>query len=270
MSSLTSQQINNSYQGLIKLENSTSGVTSNLQTLQDGLGNDLDMKVSTTRFASSTIFSTSNWKPDYAGNGFTTTAVVYNAGTQNLLNSTIFYDRGLYDYSAITFHVQTASTTSDQVDLAFYTAQWVDGRGLQPYQLIMSGINFSTGDLSSTGRKTVALPSTLSFSATGQDIYFVVAKVSNGGVTPTVRFGSAGSAMGFSLPASNLSIGMCESPDAAEIISVIPTTNSQSTLGQYYTTLAAFKTQFDAADFPSGEVSNTSYNGLGFALNVIK
>jgi hypothetical protein len=270
MSSLTSQQINNSYQGLIKLEDSTSGVTSNLQILQDGVGNDIPVKVSATRITSSNLFSTQDWVPDFGGTGFASLALQYAAGTQNLLNSTPFYDRGLHSYSAITFRVATASTTSDSAELAFYSAQWVDGQGLQPYQLIMSGINFSTGDLSSTGLKTVALPSTLSFSADGSNIYFVVLKISNSGVQPTVRTGNNNQTAGYFNPFLVLTTGMCLSPDGQELTAFVPTTGNAGTLGQYYTTLSTFKTQFDAADFPSGEVSNTSYNGLGFGLNVIK
>lgn len=39
MSNLTGQQIQNTYEGLLNLEDSTTGITSNLQAIQDGLGN---------------------------------------------------------------------------------------------------------------------------------------------------------------------------------------------------------------------------------------
>lgn len=48
MGQLTNLFVSESYQGLIKLANSTTGVTENLQYLQDGLGNNLPIQVSST------------------------------------------------------------------------------------------------------------------------------------------------------------------------------------------------------------------------------
>ena len=48
MGNLTNKYIKDTYDGLIKLQDSTAGVQPELQPLQDGLGNDLPIKVSTT------------------------------------------------------------------------------------------------------------------------------------------------------------------------------------------------------------------------------
>ena len=45
MSSLTSTQINNTYPGLLKLSTSTTGITSTLQSVEDGLGGDTGLKI---------------------------------------------------------------------------------------------------------------------------------------------------------------------------------------------------------------------------------
>ena len=47
MSTLTGQQINLTYPGLLNLETSTTGITSNPQQIQDGLGNNTGIKIAT-------------------------------------------------------------------------------------------------------------------------------------------------------------------------------------------------------------------------------
>jgi hypothetical protein len=46
MGALTNQYVSQSYQGLLKFTNSSTGVTSNLQTIEDGLGNNLPIQIS--------------------------------------------------------------------------------------------------------------------------------------------------------------------------------------------------------------------------------
>lgn len=48
MGNLTNQYVSQSYQGLLKLDNSNTGVTATLQYVQDGLGNNIPMQVSTS------------------------------------------------------------------------------------------------------------------------------------------------------------------------------------------------------------------------------
>ena len=45
MSTLTGQQINQTYKGLLKLDDSSTGITQNLQAIQDGLGNNTGLQI---------------------------------------------------------------------------------------------------------------------------------------------------------------------------------------------------------------------------------
>ena len=47
MPTLSGQTIQSTYQGLIKLADSTSGITSTPQQIQDGLGNDTGTRIAT-------------------------------------------------------------------------------------------------------------------------------------------------------------------------------------------------------------------------------
>jgi hypothetical protein len=264
MSSLTSQQINDTYPGLLKLDDSTTGITDNFQYIQDGLGNNLPLQVKNGQIQGQNIFSFGYFVPDYEGLGFIATGSQFPAGAQNKLTAVPFYNAGLNSFSAITYRVITATTTSDTAELAFYTTQFVPGLGLQPKDLVMSGITLEVG---STGLKTTALPSTLSFSGFGSGIYFAVTKVSNGGVQPSLRYGGQ---PGNGTITFNNQLGFM--PNAAGDIFITPFRNSGTSAAQptmVYSTLANFQTSFTAADF-SGGVLNATYTGFGFVLNVIK
>lgn len=190
MSNLTGQQINQTYDGLLNLQDSTTGITSSYQQIQDGLGNNTNTRISTQGILSPNLPSLNNLKPDFGGNGCQLGVGSANiALTQNRTLYTIFYDPGVYSYSAISYNLGTLTSTSDVVSAAIYSLQLVPGIGVAPKDLIMSGITLtSTG---STGIKTTSLPSTLSFSGTGGGYYVIAYYVSNGGSTPTVRYGSS-------------------------------------------------------------------------------
>ena len=91
MSNLTGQQINLTYPGLLNLANSTTGITSSLQAIQDGLGNNTGLQISTTQLESLNIPSFVPLKARYYGNGFVnTSATNYTAGIQNTILATPF------------------------------------------------------------------------------------------------------------------------------------------------------------------------------------
>jgi hypothetical protein len=186
MSNLTGQQINNTYDGLLNLQDSTTGITSTYQQIQDGLGNNTNTRISTLGLLSPNIPSQSVIKPDYSGIGFAAGLGSPNiASTQNRTLYTLFYDPGYYSYSAVSYQCGTVTSTSDVVTMAVYSIQMVPGFGIAPKDLIMSGVTMISN---STGVKTTSLPSTLSFSGTGGGFYIVAYYVSNSGVTPTVRY----------------------------------------------------------------------------------
>jgi hypothetical protein len=187
MSNLTGQQINQTYEGLLNLQDSTNGITSSLQAIQDGLGNNTGLRLGTNLFQHPQVFTfNANMIPDYMGTGFSTSGVQANlANTQNRLLYNIFYDTGVYSYSAMTYTVATATTVGDVVNYYFYSLQLVPGYGIAPKDLIMSGITLISN---STGIKTTTLPSTLSFSGTGAGWYVGAYVISNSNVTPNVRY----------------------------------------------------------------------------------
>jgi hypothetical protein len=173
MSALTGSQINQSYQGLLKLSDSTTGITSTFQSLQDGLGNDTGLKISTNGLAGANSFNI--YKPEagkYYGSSFGTTAA--NPSTYpNLLTAQYFFDNGVESYSAITFNCTTLHAT-DSVEFSLYNSQYDDTYGYMPYQQITSPTTIS--GTTTTGLKTMYFGSPLTFSGTGPGFYWLVAK----------------------------------------------------------------------------------------------
>jgi hypothetical protein len=185
MASLSGQTIQSTYPGLLKLETATTGITSNLQSIQDGLGNNTGLRISTTQLESDNIPSFVPLKARYYGGGFNNiTGAQYSAGIQNTILATPFYDNGNYSYSAISINVGTQTSTSDTLEFAIYTSQMINPNGLFPHTPIISGL---TADVSSTGIKTVSFGSDISMSGYGAGLYWLVYKISNSGVQPTFR-----------------------------------------------------------------------------------
>jgi hypothetical protein len=268
MSSLTSTQINNTYPGLLKLEDSTSGLTNSFQTIQDGLGNNLPLKVKDGQIQGQNLFSLGYFVFDYEGAGFSTGAATTVAGAQNNLSYTAFYNSGINSFSAITYRVNTATSNGDVVSLAFYTAQFISGLGLQPKDLVMSGISLNS---TSTGTTTTALPATLSFSGLGSGIYFAVQKITPvaTGNTPTVRYNSPPTGNQSFLMAQQQGFVLNSAQTALQNISLPGGAGTASSGNAVYSNTPDFKLSFDASDFVSG-VNTATYAGFGFGLNVIK
>ena len=193
MSNLTGQAIQDTYKGLLNLENSTSGITSTLQPIQDGLGNNTGARIGTNLFTMPNVPNINQGLiPDMMGTGVVTTGAgtAFGANSQNRLQYNIFYDTGVFSYSALTYNLSTLSSTSDVVEAFIYSLQLVPGVGIAPKDLIMSGITLESRAPSVTGVKTTTLPSTLSFSGTGGGYYVFAIYISNANVTPTVRYGA--------------------------------------------------------------------------------
>jgi hypothetical protein len=189
MSTLTGNQIKNTYQGLLKLDDSSTGITQNLQAIQDGLGNNTGLRIATDQLEVPNIQSFVSLKGQYYGSGFQATATSQMAaGTQNVIIAAPFIDKGLYSFSALTYHLVSGTSTSDTCEAAIYTSQLINPNGLFPSEPIISGLTITT--TGSTGQKTVVFPSNISMSGYGGGVYWVVFKVSNAGVQPTVRFGA--------------------------------------------------------------------------------
>jgi len=189
MATLSGQTIQSTYQGLIKLQTSTTGITSTLQTIEDGLGNPTTIKVSTGRTNIDNFYSYQNLKPRFTGNGKSNASQAQQAsGNQNILQAFPFFDSGIHSYSALTYGVSTITSTSDVVELAFYTPQ-TGVNGLVPFERVGS-VQTLTGLTSATEQTIPFSGGNISFSATGSGVYFMVYKYSNAGVQPTLRLNS--------------------------------------------------------------------------------
>lgn len=188
MSTLTGNQIKDTYQGLLKLADSSTGITQNLQAIEDGLGNNTGLRITTNQLEVQNIPSFVPLKAQYYGIGFTNiNATQFALGTQNIIQATIFMDGGEYSYSAISFNTTTQTSSSDTFEAAIYSTQMINPLGLFPHTQIVSGI---TADTTSTGLKTYVFPSPISFSGYGGGIFWLVYKITNGGVQPTWRGGA--------------------------------------------------------------------------------
>jgi hypothetical protein len=265
MSNLTGQQIKDTYPGLLNLATATTGITSTYQQVQDGLGNNTNTRISTNGILAPNLPSLNNLKPDLMGPGFTTGVANIVANTQNRVIYQLFYDTGVYSYSAITYNVNALTSTSDVVTMAFYSLQMVPGIGIAPKDLLLSGITLTSN---STGVKTTTLPSTLSFSGTGGGFYVAAFIISNSNVTPTVRY-TTGQLTGNNQSFAN-SIG--------QYLSIAGTSTNignrvQSIVGgQILFTLnntTSFPASFSTTDITTNLSTTVTNNGWGFALNVI-
>lgn len=267
MPTLSGQTIQSTYQGLLKLADSTSGITSTVQQIQDGLGNNTGTRIATNFLTAPNVFpmnQQTTFTPDFMGPGFGSTGITPQANQQNRLNAFLFYDTGKYAYSAITYSIVSATTTSDVVEVAFYNTQYRDGEGIIPFQLIMSGITLSTSPGGSSFLQT-NLPSTLSFSGSGGGFYYMVMKISNAGVTPTIRYtiNAANNTAPPSLYGPVLGMTRNRSQNATA-----PAIGTNASSAGYVMTQTNFQQTFSSAD----GVINTSVNAylMGFALRCVK
>jgi hypothetical protein len=189
MSSLSSQQINQSYQGLLKLADSTTGITANLQAIQDGLGGDTGVKLAQGGFLSSPSFVSVKPVQKYtSGPGIATgIGTGLPSGSNNKYVGTYFIENNsMTSYSGITFRVGTVTSTADVINFAFYTVENTPEYGIAPKDLIMSGITLDAADLGVVGLITKSLPSPLTFTEPG--VYCLLMYADNPtSVTPTAR-----------------------------------------------------------------------------------
>ena len=268
MSSLSSQQINDSYQGLLKLADSTTGITSTLQSVQDGLGNDTGLVIGTDYLGGSGIVSCVRPEPKGGGGpGITSgTGTAFGSGSINLLQSLLFYDRGGVSYSSITFGVGTLSSTQDVIQFAIYDGQYASTAGYQPKQRITEILTIPSGDTSTTGFYTYNFSANTSFEKGGY--YFLCLVVTNPtSVAPTVRLRTpiqatsqgifAGMMLGFVL--GNAGGGYINAFNAG----------STTQIGQLYGGISgALVDSYSVATLLAG-ISTTAQSLGGFVLNPV-
>lgn len=189
MSSLTNTQINNTYPSLLKLSNSTTGITTTLQSVEDGLGGDTGLKIKEDYIGGSSLipFPKQDTTTMAYGLGVNNSGLAFPAGSHNVLLGQIFYDRGNITYSAITYAIGTVSSTSDVAEIGIYSSQ-VTPSGIM-WKDRLTSITLSGSEMTTLGIAKKTLPSNLTLEEGG--LYYIVYTVTNPTVvTPTVRFGS--------------------------------------------------------------------------------
>jgi hypothetical protein len=263
MSSLSSLQINQSYQGLLKLADSTTGITQTLQSVQDGLGNDTGIKLAQDFFSAPSVLSYKPLGRSTGGNGIATGGgTAFVTGSVNKLYGNFFYEQDNASYTGITFRVGTVTSTADEINMAFYTVEQTGQYGIAPKDLIMSGITLDAADLAATGLVTKALPSTLTFPHPGA--YCLMLYVTNPGVVnPTARL-TAPAEIALQMGMLSMMYGFVPSVDGSAAQNPYYGASTEST-SVYYNTNAPFVTSFTPSTI-AATAQSTTISIAGFIL----
>jgi hypothetical protein len=257
MSALTGNQIKDTYQGLLKLADSTTGITSSFQAIQDGLGNDTGLRIATNLLESDNIISLIPLKARYYGNGFNNASATPYSNLQNVIIATPFYDKGSYSYSAMSFNVLTGST--DIVEIALYTPQMINPSGIFPYEPVISGL---TADTTTSGIKTITFPTPISFSGYGAGMYYLVYKITAAS-SPVFRVSSSNSFTSFAgfLPSV---YGFSQSLATNVFATQYRFNNAGSTL-QVFTGATTFDNPYSTS-LPSLQSTSQTASGVAFGF----
>jgi hypothetical protein len=274
MSNLTGQQIKDTYEGLLNLQDSTTGITNSFQAIQDGLGNDTGAQIKQDGFYSNNLSAgTYNDIFEYPGRwtpptySATTSADYGNTGTTGffLSSTNVVADTNLTGLSAatdsnvypvpfylykgemfrgITLWVRSGATTNAKIALyepVIRSGNWASTgiQSLAPGQLVteIGEINCSVGGIKS-------LDFTTPYVVPYTGVYFIMVKI---GATANLRL--AGQTSFIQLPSARWS-GQQGGPstwrvDTAPLYSL---NQSQPYQALYYTNRTyadSFPTTFD-------------------------
>jgi hypothetical protein len=271
MATLSGQTIQNTYQGLLKLDDSSQGVTSTLQPLQDGLGNN----VGGAQYNNEVFKTTSNlyqtpYKFKYYGPGlnisFASLPAIYYDSIDNYVPN-YYYDNGLYSYSAITFFPQVAAPIGELnlYEFAIYDATVSPTLGIIPNNRLTPVITLDTTQ--PFGFYTIPFPTNIKIT-TG--IYFVVWHIWNNGLPPS-----------YTLKAISTTSSLIRIPDsmlgfASDLSVPIRYLNSVGTSSQASNSWLKYlniglPSQYSEASLIAGKTDQTQIGGaaIGFLLNTV-
>lgn len=173
MASLSGNTIQDTYDGLLKLEDSTQGITSSFQNITDGLGNETGVKIKENFFLTPNMFAQTQHKYEYYGLGisntltFTPGVSLYASANRKMFQYAV--DLGYYSYSAITLNLSINTANDETYKLRFYNTQFVQSVGLVPYQAISEVITLN--NTGSTGEQTYTFANPLTIPS---GFYFIV------------------------------------------------------------------------------------------------
>lgn len=268
MANLTGQQIKDTYPGLLNLNIATTGITSTAQVITDGLGNNTGTLIGTNMLFNPSIAGM-NMKgviPDNNGPGFNSSASVPPTGnTNNNVYFFPFYDLGYLSYSAITTVLTTATSSSDVMNMYIYNSQYLTGGyGVMPYQQIYSGTTLPTTGGLNVGR-TTSLTGTTSFSGSGPGIYYLAVNITNAGVTPTFRYGAAGTAQNSILLMMGAFFGATQGAGTT----LLSAGSSKANFATPVNLNNGVKATYTSSDITTG-YSTVSVPVMGFVLNTVR
>jgi hypothetical protein len=265
MSTLSNQQINQSFQGLLKLADSSTGITQTLQSVQDGLGNDTGVRMGLNFFESPTQLTYSPLGQSTCGIGINSTgAGTANTNVNKLYGHFFFAQKG-ETYTGLTVSVGTIAAGDDTLEFALYTVGRSDRYGITPKDLVMSGMTLSTSDLSTTGLKTMTLPTPLIFPESG--VYFLASLVQSTG-TPAVRLRGVFSTTVLSVSSAllNSMYGPVLDTTSVGYFNAFQGGLTSSTFILYGGTDGPFSPSYDPETI-GGQASSFNANILGFVFN---
>ena len=261
MGTLSGQTIQSTYQGLLKFADSTTGITSSFQSIEDGLGNNTGIRIKPNEFDVENLMYFRPMKGKYYGSGYGSSASAPPAN-QNIIVATPFIDMGIYSYSAMSITINFATTTSDTLEMAFYKPQ-MTSQGLMPGEVIISGITAST---TSTGQKVYVFPNSINFSGSA-GLNFLVSKISNSGVNPTVRIPAPLNTFTQPLGLVNLDLGFVNNFDG--LSAQYPFRSIINVPVLSYSGITTFQTSYNGSDLVNNQSSSLASSQIGFALHTI-
>lgn len=193
MSTLSGNTIQSTYQGLIKLEDSSSGITSTFQDITDGLGNSTGMKLKENNLLTPNHLFQPSYKFKYYGTGWggsnytPTSTLVADAFRYQF---SYFYDTGLYSYSGMSVYLNTDSGGNDEYyKFAIYDTQFDPEIGILPCNRLTDVIFLDVSG--STGVQYIPFTTPVSIPP---GFYFIVSQaynVTTPGTAPVSRFRSS-------------------------------------------------------------------------------
>lgn len=259
MGTLTNQIISQTYSGLLNLEDSSTGVTSTPQFVQDGSGDNTGLKLSSSGFFANNLPYFRTGKGKYYGTGLSPTNNSFGStGFRTNIQALAFPDIGLYSYSAMSLYVSVASAT-ETIEFGFYNTQ-TSSVGLIPYQAILTGL---TPNITTIGIKTIIFPQNISFSGS-PGINFLVYKVTAPTTSPACRF-----YVGVRFPGVQYAELVNDYEVGLDPIYNYPRLYITSYTNVYETSFTSFEETFDSSTFASSINYDVSPNAMGFILHTI-
>jgi len=184
MGQLTNLYVSQSYQGLIKLTDSTTGVTGTLQYLQDGLGNRLPIQMSTSSVSITgslhgtasyaTQALSASWAPDNTDTGSYVTTSSFNAYTSSndsKVNSLITSTGSYATTSSLTALSQSIATTDLSQNNRLTSIESITGSLATTSSLTSLSSSIASTDLGQNNRLGSIESKTGSYATTGSNVF---------------------------------------------------------------------------------------------------